>query len=155
MIRLGFHHFDRSIAGDDVSEYHAQAAIAATHARAVQSQSTDWPVILRLYDQLLSINESAVVALNRAVAVAKVHGPAEALAAIEPLESDLQLRDYYLFLAVRGHLLRNWVGRPRLRTVFARRWNAAARSRSAAFSRVNSSNVKTARDSHRRGTLPV
>jgi RNA polymerase sigma-70 factor, ECF subfamily len=105
LIRLGFHHFDRSIAGDEVSEYHAQAAIAATHARAVSAQSTDWPMILRLYDQLLSINGSAVVALNRAVAVAKVRGPAEGLAAIEPLENDVQLRDYYLFLALRGHLL--------------------------------------------------
>jgi RNA polymerase sigma-70 factor, ECF subfamily len=105
LIRLGFHHFDRSIAGDEVSEYHAQAAIAATHARAVSAQSTDWPMILRLYDQLLSITGSAVVALNRAVAVAKVRGPAEGLAAIEPLENDVQLRDYYLFLALRGHLL--------------------------------------------------
>jgi RNA polymerase sigma-70 factor, ECF subfamily len=105
LIRLGFHHFDRSIAGDEVSEYHAQAAIAATHARAVSAQSTDWPMILRLYDQLLSINGSAVVALNRAVAVAKVRGPAEGLAAIEPLENDVQLRDYHLFLALRGHLL--------------------------------------------------
>jgi RNA polymerase sigma-70 factor, ECF subfamily len=105
LIRLGFHHFDRSIAGDEVSEYHAQAAIAATHARAVSAQSTDWPMILRLYDQLLSITGSAVVALNRAVAVAKVRGPAEGLAAIAPLENDVQLRDYYLFLALRGHLL--------------------------------------------------
>jgi len=105
LIRLGFHHFDCSIAGDELSEYHVQAAIAATHARSVSAQSTDWPMILRLYDQLLSINGSAVVALNRAVAVAKVRGPAEGLAAIEPLENDVQLRDYYLFLALRGHLL--------------------------------------------------
>jgi len=51
------------------------------------------------------LNGSAVVALNRAVAVAKVHGPAEGLAAIEGLERDPKLSDYYLFLAVRGHLL--------------------------------------------------
>ena len=105
LIALGFHHFDRSMAGDEVSEYHVQAAIAATHARASVSQSIDWPLILSLYDQLLAINPSPVVALNRAVAVAKVHGPAEALAAIEPLEKDPKLRDYYLLLAVRGHLL--------------------------------------------------
>jgi RNA polymerase sigma-70 factor, ECF subfamily len=60
---------------------------------------------LHLYDQLLSINPSPVVALNRAVAVAKVRGPAEALASIEPLEKYPKLRDYYLLLAVRGHLL--------------------------------------------------
>jgi RNA polymerase sigma-70 factor (ECF subfamily) len=105
LIGLGFQHFDRSISGDEVSEYHVQAAIAATHARAVDPQSRDWPMILDLYDQLLALNRSPVVALNRAVAVEKVRGPAEALAAIEPLESDPKLRDYYLLLAVRGHLL--------------------------------------------------
>jgi RNA polymerase sigma-70 factor, ECF subfamily len=105
LIALGFHHFDRSMAGDEVSEFHVQAAIAATHARAGDPQSLDWSVILHLYDQLFSINPSPVVALNRAVAVAKVRGPAEALASIEPLEKDPKLRDYYLLLAVRGHLL--------------------------------------------------
>ena len=105
LIALGFHHFDRSIAGEEVSEYHVQAAIAATHARAPDPQSVNWCMILGLYDQLLAISGSPVVALNRAVAVAKVHGPARALAALEPLESDPKLRDYYLLLAVRGHLL--------------------------------------------------
>jgi RNA polymerase sigma-70 factor, ECF subfamily len=105
LIGLGFHHFDRSMAGEEVSEFHVQAAIAATHARASSPQSLDWPVILHLYDQLLSINPSPVVALNRAVAVAKVRGPAEALDSIEPLERDPKLRDYYLLPAVRGHLL--------------------------------------------------
>ena len=105
LIALGFHHFDRSIAGEEVSEYHVQAAIAATHARAADAQSRDWPTILDLYDQLLALNGSPVVALNRAVALAKVRGPAEALAALEPLEKDAKLRGYYLLLAVRGHLL--------------------------------------------------
>ena len=102
---LGFHHFDRSMTGEEVSEYHVQAAIAATHARAAGPQSIDWPVILYLYDQLLAINPSPVVALNRAVAVAKVRGPAEALEAIAPLLNDPKLRDYHLLLSVRGHLL--------------------------------------------------
>jgi RNA polymerase sigma-70 factor, ECF subfamily len=102
---LGFHHFERATAGGEVSEYHVQAAIAATHARAAAAQSTDWPLILELYDQLLGINASPVVVLNRAVAVAKVHGAEEALKSIEPLEQDAKLRDYYLRLAVRGHLL--------------------------------------------------
>jgi RNA polymerase sigma-70 factor (ECF subfamily) len=105
MIAVGFRYFDRSMQGEDVSDYHVQAAIAATHARASVSESTDWPVILALYDQLLALNGSPVVALNRAVAVAKVHGAAEGLKAIEGLERDPKLNDYYLFLAVRGHLL--------------------------------------------------
>ncbi|MBI4471301.1 MAG: sigma-70 family RNA polymerase sigma factor [Acidobacteria bacterium] len=105
LISLGFHHFDKSIAGDEVSEYHVQAAIAATHARAVDPQTTDWPTILGLYDQLISISGSPIVALNRAVAVAKVHGAAKALEAVKPLEKNVQLRDYYLLLALEGHLL--------------------------------------------------
>lgn len=105
LIAMGFHHFDRSIAGDDVSEYHVQAAIAATHTRAPDSSSVDWPLILHLYDQLVSLNPSPVVALNRAVAIAKVHGPAAALAALAPLERDRLLRRYHLLLAVRGQLL--------------------------------------------------
>src|SRR5207247_6545024 len=95
LIAIGFHHFDRSMAGADVSEYHVQAAIAATHARAIDPQSVDWPLILELYDQLLSINRSPVVALNRAVALARVRGPAEALAAVAPLERDPKLRHYH------------------------------------------------------------
>lgn len=101
LIALGFFHFDRSIAGDEVSEFHVQAAIAATYARAANSASIDWPGILQLYDQLLSINPSPVIALNRAVAVAKVQGPAEALAVLD----SLKLNDYHWLLAVRGHLL--------------------------------------------------
>jgi RNA polymerase sigma-70 factor (ECF subfamily) len=111
LIALGFYHFDRSMLGDEVSEYHVQAAIAATHARATNSQSVDWAAILNLYDRLLEINPSPIVALNRTVAVAKVHGPAEALAAIERLDGNPKLGDYHLLLAVRGHLLLE-VGRP-------------------------------------------
>ncbi len=105
LIAIGFHHFDRSMAGDEVSEYHVQAAIAATHARAREPSSVDWPLILALYDQLLSLNASPVVRLNRAVAVAKVRGPADALAEVAPLERDPKLRHYHLLLAVRGQLL--------------------------------------------------
>jgi RNA polymerase sigma-70 factor (ECF subfamily) len=105
LIAIGFRHFDLSMNGDEVSEYHVQAAIAATHARASTPQSADWPTILHLYDQLFTLNPSPVVALNRAVAVAKVRGAAEGLAAIERLERNPQLRHYHLLLAVSGQLL--------------------------------------------------
>ena len=105
LVTVGFRHFDRAIAGDEVSEYHVQAAIAATHARAEGREAIDWPAILRLYDELLVMNPSPVVALNRAVAIARVRGAAEALLSIEPLASDAKLNRYYLLLAVRGHLL--------------------------------------------------
>jgi len=104
-IALGFRHFDLSIAGGEVSRYHIEAAIAATHARSARGKATDWPLILQLYDQLLAVDPSPVVALNRAVALAKVEGPAQALKAIEPLQQESRLRDYYLLLAIRGHLL--------------------------------------------------
>jgi RNA polymerase sigma-70 factor, ECF subfamily len=105
LISLGFHHFGLSMAGEQVSRYHVEAAIAATHARAAAVGSTDWPVILQLYDQLLALNPSPIVELNRAVAVAKVQGPEPGLHAIEPLAADPKLRHYYLLLATRGHLL--------------------------------------------------
>jgi RNA polymerase sigma-70 factor, ECF subfamily len=105
LIALGFHHFDRSIRGEEVSSLHVEAAIAATHARAVTPESTDWPLILEMYDQLFLLNPSPVVTLNRAVAVGKVLGAERALALLEPLETNLRLQDYYLLAAVRGHLL--------------------------------------------------
>jgi RNA polymerase sigma-70 factor (ECF subfamily) len=103
LIGLGYRHFDRSIAGDTVSRFHVEAAIAATHARSLRE--TDWPKILFLYDQLLEISPSPVVQLNRAVAVAKVHGAQAALQEVEPLEADPKLHHYYLLMALRGHLL--------------------------------------------------
>jgi len=105
LIAMGFAHFDRCIAGEEVSEYHVQAAIAATHARAVDPGTVDWPVILTLYDQLLALNSSPVVRLNRAVVVARVHGPSAALAAIAGLDTDPRLRTYHLLMSVRGQLL--------------------------------------------------
>lgn len=103
LIALGFQHLEQSMEGSEVTAYHAQAAIAATYARSRSLDDVDWPVILELYDQLLALTPTPVVALNRAVALAKVRGAAQALAAIEPLERELS--GYYLYDTVRGHLL--------------------------------------------------
>jgi len=81
--------------------YQIQAAINAVHSDAASVDETDWQQVLALYDQLLALAPTPVVALNRAVAVAEVHGPALALAAIE----DLDLEDYHLFHATRADLL--------------------------------------------------
>lgn len=105
LLALGFRHFDLSMAGGELTRYHVEAAIAATHARARGLSETDWPMILDLYGQLMELNGSPVVRLNRAVAMGKVHGPELALAALEGLKDDPKMRNYYLFLAVRGHLL--------------------------------------------------
>jgi RNA polymerase sigma-70 factor (ECF subfamily) len=82
--------------------YQIQAAITAVHADARSSEETDWRQILALYDQLMSIAPSPVVALNRAVAVAEVQGPAAALAIVESLD----LAGFRVFHAVRADLLR-------------------------------------------------
>jgi len=81
--------------------YQVQAAINAVHSDAPTAAATDWTQIVRLYDQLLAIAPNPVVALNRAVAVAEVHGPRAALALLE----DLGLENYYLFHAIRADLL--------------------------------------------------
>jgi RNA polymerase sigma-70 factor, ECF subfamily len=82
--------------------YQIQAAINAVHSDAATAADTDWRQILQLYDQLLSIAPSPVAALNRAVAVAEVDGPAAALAGLD----DLHLDGYYLFHAIRADLFR-------------------------------------------------
>jgi len=86
--------------------YQLQAAINAVHSAAPTVGATDWPAILQLYDQLLALAPTPVVALNRAVAVAEVSGPAVALPLVEALDLDR----YHLFHAVRADLL-NRLGR--------------------------------------------
>jgi RNA polymerase sigma-70 factor (ECF subfamily) len=105
LITLGYHYFNRSIAGEKISEWHVQAAIAATYAKAKSSEVIDWSAILEHYDQLVQMTASPVVALNRAVVVVKVHGPEAALAALAPLEGHAVMRGYHLLPAVRGRVL--------------------------------------------------
>jgi RNA polymerase sigma-70 factor (ECF subfamily) len=81
--------------------YQIQAAINAVHSDAATPAETDWMQIILLYDQLLAVAATPVVALNRAVAVAEVHGPEAGLALLE----DLDLESYYLFHAIRADLL--------------------------------------------------
>jgi RNA polymerase sigma-70 factor (ECF subfamily) len=82
-----------------------QAAIAAIHAQAASYAETDWPQILTLYDELLRIWPSPVVALNRAVAVSMVDGPQAALAEVEALERDSRLAGYRYLPATKADLL--------------------------------------------------
>lgn len=82
--------------------YQIQAAIQAVHSEAASASATDWRQIVRLYDQLLRHAPNPIVALNRAVAVAEIDGPAAALAIVD----DLDLDGYHLLHAVRADLLR-------------------------------------------------
>jgi RNA polymerase sigma-70 factor (ECF subfamily) len=81
--------------------YQIQAAISAVHADAPTADATDWSQIVQLYDQLLDLAPTPVVALNRAIAVAELDGPAPALAILD----DLDLGNYHLYHAARADLL--------------------------------------------------
>ena len=86
--------------------YALQAAIAAEHCRAEQTEQTDWRQILRIYDLLEQAQPSPIVSLNRAVAVAMVDGPAASLELIDALAADGHLDEYYLLHAARADMLR-------------------------------------------------
>ena len=83
-----------------------QAAIAALHCQAPRAEDTDWPQILRLYDLLERLQPSPIVSLNRAVAVAMVHGPRPALELVDALAASGELDGYHLLHAARADLLR-------------------------------------------------
>jgi RNA polymerase sigma-70 factor (ECF subfamily) len=103
MIAEGLALIDKAMRHKRRGPYQLQAAIAALHARAARPEDTDWAQIDLLYAALERLQPSPVVTLNRAVAVAKVRGPAAALAMIEPLAP--RLSGYFHFFGVKGALL--------------------------------------------------
>ncbi|HXF10921.1 MAG TPA: DUF6596 domain-containing protein [Desulfuromonadaceae bacterium] len=102
MIARGMFHLAQSAAGDELSEYHLQAGIAACHCSARDYASTDWAKILALYDRLVAFDPSPVAALNRAVAVAEVHGPQAGIDAVNAIPDLKSLGSFYLLHAVLG-----------------------------------------------------
>jgi RNA polymerase sigma factor (sigma-70 family) len=104
VIARGLEHFRRSAAGNELSEFHLQAGIAYCHCAAPTHEATDWRRILSLYDMLIEINHSPVVAINRAVAISHVQGPEAALDAIAAISPRELLDGYYLYHAVLAHL---------------------------------------------------
>lgn len=94
LIQRGLQHLQLSACGDTLTEYHLEAGIAACHSTATSHETTDWARILMLYDQLVLLTPSPVVALNRAIAVGRVHSAQsglEALAAVQGLDAYLSL----------------------------------------------------------------
>jgi len=83
-----------------------QAAIAALHCQAPRAEDTDWPQIVQLYDVLLDVHPSPVVALNRAAAIGMAEGPERALPLIDRLAAEREMDNYHLLHAARGDLLR-------------------------------------------------
>lgn len=94
LIQRGLQHLQLSARGVTLTEYHLEAGIAACHSTAASHETTDWARILALYDQLVLLTSSSVVALNRAIAVGRAHGAQsglDALAAVQGLDSYLSL----------------------------------------------------------------
>lgn len=104
LIAQGTKLVSEAIRNGPVGPYLLQAAIAAVHDHATDAPSTDWPQILALYDALLALGENPVVRLNRAVAVAMVHGPVAALEQLDALGRDERIAHDHRLHAIRGHL---------------------------------------------------
>lgn len=109
---------------DHPGPYQLQAAIQAVHCDADTFEATDWFQILTLYDHLFEVMPTAVVALNRAIAVAEVEGPNAALTAIDAVAADLD--SYHLMHAARGTMLRRLGDSEAAKTAFERAAHLAA-----------------------------
>jgi RNA polymerase sigma-70 factor (ECF subfamily) len=104
MIAEGVRLLELSASGREVTEYHVEAAIAAVHARTGRVEDTDWGAIVALYDTLMGIRPSPVVALNRAIAVAQSEGPERGLAEIGAIADRERLVAYPFYWAAMGEL---------------------------------------------------
>lgn len=120
--------------------YTIQAAIAACHARALTAAETDWARIVEFYGELMAIEPSPVVELNRAVAMGMASGPAAGLELVDALTEDPALRDYHLLPSVRGDLLKKLGRKNEARAEFERAASMArnARERNLLLERARS-----------------
>jgi RNA polymerase sigma factor (sigma-70 family) len=104
LIGQGLALLERSATGQEVTPYHVEAAIAAAHASARSLEATDWRTIVSLYDRLMDIAPSPVVALNRAIAVGQRDGAARGLEALQAIEDRDRLSGYPFYQAALGEL---------------------------------------------------
>jgi predicted RNA polymerase sigma factor len=102
MIARGMFHFAQSATGGEITAYHLESGIAACHCAARDYASTDWRQILELYDRLVEVDDSPVIALNRAVALAEVRGPQAGIEAVRTAHNLPSLESYYLLHSVLG-----------------------------------------------------
>ena len=91
--------------GESISPYHLEAGIAACHCLAADDGSTDWSRILGFYDQLLHFKPTHIVAMNRSVALARVHGPHAGLESLESIRDRKSLEQQHLYHAIRGSFM--------------------------------------------------
>lgn len=104
MISEGLFHLQKSVGSEVVTEYHLQAAISACHSIAESYESTDWKQILSLYNAYSKLNRSPIIALNRAIAVSKVHGPKAGIDEINKINDLKTLESYHLFYSALGDM---------------------------------------------------
>jgi RNA polymerase sigma-70 factor (ECF subfamily) len=104
LIASGLQLLNRSATGSDVTEYHVEAAIAAVHAKTARVEDTDWRQIVALYDMLMAIRPSPVIALNRAVAVGQSEGAERGLEEIHAIAGVERIADYPFYYAALGDL---------------------------------------------------
>jgi RNA polymerase sigma-70 factor (ECF subfamily) len=102
LIREGQNLLDLSASGSELTEYHVEAAIAWVHATADSAEKTDWGEIVSLYDMLLKIRPSPVVALNRAIAIGQSEGPSRGLEEISAIANQERLIKYPFYFAALG-----------------------------------------------------
>jgi len=104
LVGEGLQLLSASALGSELSEYHIEAAIAAAHSTAIVAEETDWASIASLYDTLIALQPSPIVALNRAVAIAQAEGPARGIAEIEAIAQQQRLEAYPFYHAALGEL---------------------------------------------------
>jgi RNA polymerase sigma-70 factor (ECF subfamily) len=104
LVSEGLRFLESSAAGSELSEYHIEAAIAAAHATAKSAGETDWGRIVSLYDTLMTMNPSPVVALNRAIAIAERDGPERGLAEMRSIPDLDRLDSYPFYRAALGEM---------------------------------------------------
>jgi RNA polymerase sigma factor (sigma-70 family) len=102
LIAEGMKLLDLSATGSELSEYHLEAAIASVHVTARRVEDTDWPQIVSLYDQLMAIRPSPVIALNRAIAIAQHQGAQHGLDEIRAISDSERLANYPFYHAALG-----------------------------------------------------
>ena len=104
LITEGLKFLELSAAGSELTQYHVEAAIASVHASTRRTEDTDWEAVVSLYDRLMTIRPSPIVALNRAIAVAQNEGPERGLEEIRSIIDCDRLAAYPFYSAALGEL---------------------------------------------------
>ncbi|NJM36425.1 MAG: hypothetical protein HC845_00295 [Akkermansiaceae bacterium] len=105
LIARGIQALGAASVGECISSYHLEAGIAACHCLAADDASTDWQQILNLYEALSLLKPSPIVAMNRSVAVARIHGPRAGLEALEKIPDRKSLETQHLYHAIRASFI--------------------------------------------------